>query len=168
MVIAEEYLNRSRLFRRLKNGPHGDLVELYAARLVDAGLAEHGIWRCLNLVGDLLAWLARCRTGVSNLDERVVERYLRQRGGKQTIQPGDRAAMKRWLLTLRTSGTIPPAPLPASSPHEQISAEFSDYLRTERGLAARTIVRHLPSIRRFRVKFAPPVPAISARSGTRK
>ena len=37
-MIAEAYLSRSRLFRRLKSGPHGQLVELYAARLVKDGL----------------------------------------------------------------------------------------------------------------------------------
>ena len=31
---CEEYLRRSRLFRRLRSGPHGRLVERYAARLV--------------------------------------------------------------------------------------------------------------------------------------
>ena len=31
-MIAEEYLGRSRLFRHLKSGPHGQLVELYARR----------------------------------------------------------------------------------------------------------------------------------------
>ena len=107
-MIAEEYLNRSRLFRRLKNGAHGQLVELYAARLVEVGLAGHGTWRCLNVVGDLLAWMASRRTRLTNLDERVVERFLRHRGGKQTIQPGDRAALKRWLLILRTASTIAP------------------------------------------------------------
>ena len=30
MMVAEEYLSRSRLFRHLKSGPHGQLVELYA------------------------------------------------------------------------------------------------------------------------------------------
>ena len=59
-MIAEEYLGRSRLFRRLKSGPHGQLVELYAARLVKDELARHGTWRCLNLVGDLLSWIERC------------------------------------------------------------------------------------------------------------
>jgi hypothetical protein len=29
MMIAEEYLSRSQLFRRLKSGPHGQLIELY-------------------------------------------------------------------------------------------------------------------------------------------
>jgi hypothetical protein len=39
-MIAEEYLNRSRLFRRLRNGPHGSYVELYASRLVKLGLTR--------------------------------------------------------------------------------------------------------------------------------
>ena len=72
-MIAEEYLGRSRLFRRLKSGPHGQLVELYAARLVRNELAGHGTWRCLNLVGDLLSWIKRCRLKLTNVDERVAE-----------------------------------------------------------------------------------------------
>ena len=106
MMVAEEYLGRSRLFRRLKSGPHGQLVELYAARLVKDGLARHGTWRCLNLVGDLLSWIAGSRSKLTDLDERMVERYLRHRAGKQSIQPGDRAALKRLLSVLRDAGTI--------------------------------------------------------------
>lgn len=45
---SEEYLGRSRLFQHLKSGPHGQLAELYAARLLQDGLARHGTWRCLN------------------------------------------------------------------------------------------------------------------------
>jgi hypothetical protein len=50
---AEEYLRRSDLFRRLKNGPHGQIVELYAARLVKAELAGVSTRRRLKLVADL-------------------------------------------------------------------------------------------------------------------
>ena len=146
---AEEYLGRSRLFRRLKSGPHGQLVERYAARLVEDGLARQGTWRCLNLVGDLLSWIASSRFELADLDERMVERYLRYRGGKQSIQPGDRAALKRWLSVLREAGTIAPAALPPITPQDQIFEEFGDYLRRERGLAPKSIVRHLPVIRRF-------------------
>jgi hypothetical protein len=48
-----EYLRTSRLFRRLRSGPHGQLVERYAARLVGDGLVSHGTWRCFNVVGGL-------------------------------------------------------------------------------------------------------------------
>jgi len=95
-------LGRSRLFRRLKRGAHGQLVELYAARLVKDGLARQGTWRCLSLVGDLLSWIARRRSTVADLDERMVERYLRGRARKQSIQPGDRAALKRLLSVCAT------------------------------------------------------------------
>ena len=67
-MIAEEYLRRSRLFRRLRSGPHGQLFECYAARLVKDELAGHGTWRCLNLVGGLLSWIKRCRLTISTGD----------------------------------------------------------------------------------------------------
>ena len=154
-MIAEEYLGRSRLFRRLKSGPDGQLVEVYAARLVKDGLARHGTWRCLNLVGDLLSWIAGSRSKLTDLDERMVERYLRYRGGKQSIQPGDRAALKRWLSVLRDAGSIAPAALPPITSQDQIFEEFGDYLRRERGLAPKSIVRHQPFIRRFLHEVCP-------------
>ena len=155
MMAAEEYLGRSRLFRRLKSGPHGQLVDLYAARLVKDGLARQGIWRCLSLVGDLLSWIARIRSKLTDLDERMVERYLRHRAGKQFIQPGDRAALKRLLSVLRDASTIAPAALPPIAPQDQIFEEFSDYLRSERGLAPKSIIRHLQVIRRFLREVCP-------------
>ena len=108
-MIAEEYLSRSRVFRRLKNGFHGQLIERYAARLAEEGLAQEGGLRCLSLVGDFMEWIASSGSKVADIDERMVERYLRYRGGKQSIQPGDRAALKRWLSVLRETGTITPA-----------------------------------------------------------
>ena len=36
-MIAEQYLGRSQLYRRLKNGSHGPLIERYAARLASNG-----------------------------------------------------------------------------------------------------------------------------------
>lgn len=104
---------------------------------------------CLNVVGGLLSWMAGRRYKLVDLDEQVVERYLRHRGGRQSIQPGDRAALKRWLSALREEGAIAPLVLPPLTPHEQIFKEFDAYLRSERGLAPRSIVRHLPVIRRF-------------------
>ena len=155
MMIAEEYLGRSRLFRRLKSGPDGQLVEVYAARLGKDGLARHGTWRCLNLVGDLLSWIAGSRSKLTELDERMVERYLRYRGGKQSIQPGDRAALKRWLSVLRDAGSIAPAALLPITSQDQIFEEFAYYLRRERGLAPKSIVRHQPFIRRFLHEVCP-------------
>jgi site-specific recombinase XerD len=154
-MTAAEYLSRSRLFRRLKNGPHGQFVELYAARLVKDGLARQGTWRSFSLLGDLMSWVASSRSKLTDLDEGMVERYLRHRSGKQSIQPGDRAALKRLLSVLREGGTIAPAAQPPLTLHEQIFEAFSCYLRTERGLAPRSIIGHLPFIRQFLREVCP-------------
>ena len=130
MTNTAEYLSGSRLFRRLRSGTHGHLVELYAARLVEVGLSKHGTWRSLNVVGNLLVWMTSRRAKLSSLDERMVERYLRHPGAKQAIHLDDRAALKRWLLTLRSVGTISSAPVPMNTPLQQIFAEFGEYLRS--------------------------------------
>jgi site-specific recombinase XerD len=85
----------------------------------------------------------------------VAERYLKYRAGKQCIQRGDRAALKRLLSVLREAGMIAPAPLPPITPEDQIFEGFSDYLRRERGLAPRSIIRHLPFVRRFLREVCP-------------
>jgi site-specific recombinase XerD len=154
-MIAEEYLRRSRIFRRLKDGPHGPLIEPYAARLVEDGLAGHGCWRCLNVVGGLLSWIASRRVDLVDLDERVVERYLRRRGRKQSIQPGDRSALKRWLSVLRDEGATAPAAPAQITAHDRIFEEFDAYLLTERGLAPKSIIGHFPAIRRFLHEVCP-------------
>ncbi len=146
---VEEYLGKSRLCRHHRSGPHGQYVERYAARLVEQRLVRHGTWRCLNVVGGLLSWIASHRCKLADLDEHVVERYLRHRGGRQSIQPGDLAALRRWLSVLRKNGAIAPVVLTALTPHDRIVNEFDAYLRSERGLAPKSIVRHLPIIRRF-------------------
>ena len=150
-----ENLARSRLFQRLKNGSHRQVIERYAVRLVEDGLAQQGTWRCLNLVGDLISWIGRTRSRLTDLDERLVERFLRRRATKQSIQPGDHAALKRLLSVLRDAGMIAPAEPPRITRQDQILAEFSDYLQRERGLAPTSIVRYLPAIRRFLCEVSP-------------
>jgi len=146
---VEEYLGRSLLYQRLRSGAHGELVERYASRLVEERLVRFSTWRCLNVVSGLLSWIAGRRSKLGDLNEQAVERYLRHRGGRQSIQSGDRAALKRWLSVLREAGAIAPlAPTPLT-PHEQIFKEFDTYLRSDRGLAPKSVVRHIPVIRMF-------------------
>jgi site-specific recombinase XerD len=155
MMIAEAHLIRSRLFRRLKNGPHGQLIERYAARLVEVGLARDGILRSLKVVSDLLSWTARSRSMLTDLDEHMVARYLHYRARKQFIHRSDRAALKRWLSLLRDAGMVAPSSLAPITPQDQIFAEFGDYLERERGLASTSIIRYLPIIRRFLCEMCP-------------
>jgi len=85
-MIAEEYLARSGAFRRLKNGCHGQLIKCYAARLVDDGLAQGVTVRSLSLIGDFMKWMAHGRFRVADIDEPMVERFLRNRVRKRPDQ----------------------------------------------------------------------------------
>ena len=100
-------------------------------------------------------WVTSSGASLTDLDERMVEQYLRHRAGKQSIQPGDRAALKRLLAVLREAGVIAAAVPPPLSPHDQIFEAFSLYLQRERGLAPKSIVRHLPVIRLFLREVCP-------------
>jgi site-specific recombinase XerD len=155
MMIAAAYLSRSRVFRRLKSGSHGQLIERYAAHLAEEGLAQEGAVRCLTLVGDLMKWIASSGSKMADIDERMVERYLRNRASNQSIHPIVRPALKRFLSVLRNVGMIAPAEPPRITQQDEILAEFSDYQQRERGLAPRSIVTHLPVIRRFLCEVCP-------------
>jgi hypothetical protein len=56
--------------------------------------------------------------------------------------------LKRLLSVLREAGIIAPAALPPITSPDEIFEAFSDYLRRERGLAPKSVIRHLPVIRR--------------------
>jgi site-specific recombinase XerD len=59
------------------------------------------------------------------------------------------------LAVLRDEGAIVPASPPSLTPHDRIFNEFDAYLRAERDLAPKSIVRHLPIIRRFLHEVCP-------------
>ena len=56
---------------------------------------------------------------------------------------------------LRERGSIAPEVPPPLSQHDRIIREFDAYLLTERGLAPKSIVRHLPVIRQFLNEVCP-------------
>jgi site-specific recombinase XerD len=63
--------------------------------------------------------------------------------------------LKRFLSVLRDAGTIALAEPPRLTPQDQIFAAFGDYLERERGLAPRTITKHLPKIHQFLCEVCP-------------
>jgi site-specific recombinase XerD len=148
-MVTEEYLRTSRAFQRLKSGPHGQLVELYAACLVKDELTGKTTWRCLHLVEGLFCWIKRGGLKLADLNEHVTARYLKYRAAKQLIKAGNRAALRRLLSVLREAGMIAPASPPPITPELEIFAGFSDYLRQERGLTPASITSHQLPIRRF-------------------
>lgn len=152
---AVDYLNRSHLFRQLSNGPHGQYAKHFASRLARDGLRPHGTWRSLNLFRDLMRWAAANKLAAADLNEHATDAFLEFRAERQSIQPGDRAAMARLLSALRDAELIAPAEILRPTEHESIFQAFSDYLTKERGLVPASALSHLSVVRQFLREHCP-------------
>ena len=76
---ANEYLQRSTLYRKLIRGPYGEFSRVYAARLSDEGFGRRCTWRSLNLFRDLMDWHVGNGHNPQDLSEVHVERFLEHR-----------------------------------------------------------------------------------------
>lgn len=154
-MTTEDYLNRSRLFRRLSRGPYRHYAILFAARLLKDGICQRVTWRSLKLFHYLMCWVAANKLETAGLNEHIIQAFFRYRARRQVIQRGEPAALARLLLALRDAGLIPLADIPKPTEHEAIFQAFSDYLEKERGLAPSSALNHLPVVRQFLRELCP-------------
>jgi site-specific recombinase XerD len=152
---ANEYLQRSALYRKLIHGPYGEFSRVYAARLSDEGLGRQCIWRSLSLFRDLMDWHVGSGHDPQDLGEVHVERFLEHRFKHWSPDSGDRSALRRLLSALREEGLIPAAAPRERTEHEQIVDAFAVYLSNERGLAASTVESHKLLSHRFLLEVCP-------------
>src|SRR5690625_3588968 len=122
---ANEYLQRSTLYRKLIHGPYSEFSQVYAARLSDDGFSRRSTWRSLSLFRDLMDWHVGKKHNPQDLSEVHVEQFLEHRSKHWSINAGDRAALCRLLSTLRQAGLIPAALPVERTPHEQIVEAFA-------------------------------------------
>lgn len=152
---ANEYLQRSALYRKLIHGPYGEFSRVYAARLSDEGLGRQCTWRSLSLFRDLMDWHIGSGHDPQDLGEVHVERFLEHRFKHWSPDSGDRSALRRLLSALREEGLIPVAAPLERTEHEQIVDAFAVYLSNERGLAASTVESHKLLSHRFLLEVCP-------------
>lgn len=148
-MTTSAYFSKAKLLQRLHEGPLGIHIDMYAARLQQEGHCRQSGWRCLRVVGDYSRWLARRQLSLSDVDERTVDQYQRFRSRYRCPFLSDRPALNRLLSVLRGIGAIPEKPPVALGLHEQVEQDFQRYLSQECGLAPVSIIRHIPSVRRF-------------------
>jgi hypothetical protein len=77
--------------------------------------------------GNLLAWMASHRTILSNLDECMVDRYLRHQVAKQPIQLDDQLTPKQWQR-VQPGHMCRPGRM-AEEPAKQQESGFDNHLR---------------------------------------
>lgn len=148
-MTTATFIKMPKRLRRLREGPFGAHLELFSARLLAEGHCQQSAWRNIRIVDDFGRWLTRNSGAVGDIDEATVDRYMGFRARYRRPFCGDRAALNRFLAVLREADLIAPQRPPHLSAHEQVVADFRHYLREQGGFAPRTIITHLPTLRRF-------------------
>ncbi len=148
-MTTATFIKKPKRLRRLLAGPFGVHLELFSARLLTEGHCQQSAWRNIRVVDDFGRWLARKGMGVRDIDDRTVDCYMAFRERYRHPFLSDRPAVNRFLAVLRESELIAPQRPSQLSAHEQIVADFSRHLREQGGFAPRTIITHLPTLRRF-------------------
>ncbi len=155
---AIDYLQRSKLYRKLIHGPYGEFSRVYAARLSEEGFTRQCTWRSLSLFRDLMDWHVGGGCDPRHLDEASIERFLDHRSQHWRINAGDRAALRRLLSALRANGLIAAAPPVELTEQQRIVEDFSASIINDRGLSRHTSDRHALLARRFLQEIYPAGP----------
>lgn len=148
MTIAT-YFRDPKTLRRLREGPLGTFIDLYAEQLIAEGHCSQSGGRCIRVVGDYSLWLTRKHLDVGDVNEQTVDQYQRFRAKYRKPFLSDFPALKRLLKVLRKTHTIDPAMPMAITPLEQAEQEFEYFLLHERGLSPISVIRHRTPLRKF-------------------
>lgn len=105
----------------------------------------------LQLISRLNLWLVRRRRSLKDLNEAVIERFLRHaRMSRNYHRSGATTACRRLLALLREVGAIPAADQSRpGSPAQRMGDEYRRFLAKERGLVPLTIGHYARHIDRF-------------------
>ena len=141
-MIAEDYLNRSRVLQGLRRGPLGEHIDLYVERLQRDGYSLVCGHQSLSIVQDFAFWLGATGRGLGDIEEALVSQYLAERARHRTPRAGDARALGRLLSVLREAKLIAPRVLPPRDPREDILAAYRLHLERKRGLAPVSIASH--------------------------
>jgi len=148
-MSIEAYYHRPAMQTRLREGPLGCYIDLFAEQLQREGHCQQGAWRNLRVVSDFSHWLARRHLDVGDVSEQTVNEYQSFRRRYRCPAIFDGPALNRLLDTLRDIGACPPRPIAVSDFAGQIEEEFISHLLHDRGLAKVSVARHLPMVRTF-------------------
>ena len=119
---------------------------------MESGYAEATIRSKLWLLADFGSWVRRSGQAVTDLDERLAEKFLAVRQRQDRMDRGNRETVRQFLNHLRECNVIREVKPPLDeSPLAGILTRYEKHLRSERGLAAATVINYLAFARKFLV-----------------
>jgi len=148
--MIEQFFSDPAALQRLRAGPLGIHIDVFAQRLLEQGYAESTIRHKIRLVAHLSRWLRRRRLSVEELDERQFCAFYRYRGKQSSAGRSDMLTFRQLLKHLHKTGVIAVSFLKdTDSQLRCIESDYAQYLLQERGLACTTVTYHLRTVRRF-------------------
>lgn len=131
-------------------GVIGPYFEAFAAHFAACGYASTTIQSQLQLLGQFDKWLIRRRCDLHQLDDALVDTFVKSRKRCGRLSRGDATTVHQFLAHLRARGELAaPAPVVDLSPIGQLQRDYAQYLTNERGLAAVTVSDYVEVLRRF-------------------
>jgi site-specific recombinase XerD len=122
-------------------------LQRFTASLIEQGYADETVRWKVKLVTDFGRWLQRNGVAVADLDEPLVEAFLKR---KHRERRGNLRTLQQFLDHLRRQNVVPARNLPCDrSPLARLLNRYETHLRTERGLVAHTIQQYQSFARKF-------------------
>ena len=119
----------------------------FTATLIEQGYTDKMVRWKLKLITNFGQWLKQNRVVVADLDERLVEVFLKH---KHRERKGELRTLQQFLDHLRRQNVVPARNLRCDrSPLAHILNRYETHLHTERGLVAQTILRYQSFVRKF-------------------
>jgi site-specific recombinase XerD len=150
--MLEDFIKRLAADKRSRGNPLGAYLAPFATSLMEDGYADTTMQSKLWLLADFGQWLGRSGRAITELDERLVETFITDKGRKGRVHRGNRETVRQFLDHLRERNVVPGVkPTRDDSPLADILNRYQKHLRSERGLATATIINYLPFASKFLV-----------------
>ncbi len=137
--MTERFFDFSRTIERMRQGPLGEHVDAFAARLIEQGFPRLTGRFQIRVVADFSRWLAHRRIPLADIDSTVITRYGRDYARRYACWSHRPPVLERFLGMLNELGVTPGAAQTDMTPLQVEVEAFRRYLRQERGLSERTI-----------------------------
>ena len=146
--MIEQFLRDPLTLSRMREGPLGEYLDLYATELSGQGYARRTVREQLWLIARFSWWLQSNDISLAEVSISDATKYLEQRNRR--IRRGEFYSLQRILRILQEAGVIDTKPIcECRTPIDELTDQFAHYLRHERGLAATTIRSYADCIRKF-------------------